>query len=335
MKGVTYIKERMFDIVLLIVFLVFFWLFGMAFRVQTDFLVAMSAMLVVGAGVAEVRIFIRRRAFYADFLGKLEQLDEKYYITEMVEEPDFQEGKILWEALYEIDKSMKEHINETDALAIEFKEYLEMWVHEMKVPLSGLTLMNYNESVDYKAQRRLLQKLNHYVEQVLFYARADASQKDYLMKKCVLEQVVNKVLVAHKDLLIEAKMGIEKEGLEHTIITDMKWLEFILGQIVNNSVKYRKTESGRLCITAVEEEQRILLRIEDDGIGIPAHDIERAFDKTFTGENGRKDAASTGMGLYICKKLCDKLGHKIWLDSEEGVYTRVTIAFGKNAYYDM
>lgn len=334
MKFGTYIKEHIVHVIFLAFFLVFFWLFGMAFRVRREFLVAMSGTLFFGLAVITVCTFVRRRAFYADFMKKLEQLKEKYFITEMVEVPDFQEGRILCEALYEIDKSMKEHINDIELSAIEFREYLETWVHEMKVPLSGLHLMNYNETVDYAAQRQQLGKLEHYVEQVLFYARADAPQKDYLMKKCSLESIVNKVLVEQKDLLIGAKMRIEKAGLGKIVVTDAKWLEFMLGQIINNSVKYRRGNAGRLRFEAVDEPERIVLSIEDDGIGITPQDIERVFDKTFTGENGRKTAASTGMGLFICKKLCGRLGHSIWIESEEGAYTRVSIAFGKNAYYE-
>lgn len=155
-------------------FIVFFCLFGTAFKVRYEFLAAMSGCILLGTMIVFIRNYIRKRAFYKDFLGKLEYLDEKYYVTEMVEIPEFQEGKILCEALYEIDKSMKEHINDIDARAIEFREYLEMWVHEMKVPLSGLSLMNYNEHLDYAGQREQLARLNHYVEQVLFYARAGA-----------------------------------------------------------------------------------------------------------------------------------------------------------------
>lgn len=334
MNRKAYIKDKGLAVMVLLVIWIFVLLFGKAFRVPAPFLALVLFLTTSGTLLVIVREYVRRRRFYSDFLEKLVQLEDKYLITEMLTEPEFLEGKLLVDALYDIDKSMKEAINDLEASVMEFKEYLELWVHEIKVPLSGLLLMNYNHNTDSDSQRTQLLKMQQYVEQILFYARGDASQKDYLLKKCRLEAVVNKVLIAHKELLIGSRMQIRKKELDREIITDAKWLEFILGQIVNNSEKYRKGTKGELMFESYEEQEKIVLVVEDRGIGIASSDLDRVFEKSFTGKNGRRTAQSTGMGLYICQKLCRKLGHEIWIESEEGSYTRVYLAFGKNAYYE-
>lgn len=184
-------------------------------------------------------------------------------------------------------------------------------------------------------QKLQLMKLYYYVEQILFYARADAPQKDYLLKKVSLESIVNKVMVENKDLLIGNRFQIEKENLGIEVYTDSKWLEFILGQIVNNSVKYKKADEGYLGFSGKEEKNIVWLFIEDHGIGVEKSDIGRVFEKSFTGKNGRRVKEATGMGLFICKKLCDKMGHRIFIESEKGEYTRVGIGFGRNKYYEL
>lgn len=334
MKMRTYMREHLPEMVGLVVFEVFFWLFGIAFGVNRQFLTAVTVCVCLGTAAVICRNYWRKKAFYDDFLGKLSGLGEKYYITEMINTPEFQEGRILCDALYEIDKSMKERINVIETGSTEFREYLEMWVHEMKVPLSGLRLMNYNGHMDYEAMQEQVRRLNHYVEQVLFYARAGTPQKDYVMNRCSIETAVNKVLIAQKELLIRYRIKIIKQDLDKTVVTDIKWLEFMIGQIVNNSVKYRKGCDDEICFRAIEENQRIVLSIEDRGIGIAQSDIGRVFDKTFTGQNGHRTETSTGMGLYICRCLCDKMGHSIWIQSVLNEYTRVCIAFGKNEFYD-
>lgn len=304
---------------------------GIPYEYVTSVLFFMTAALLI----VEAREYMIKKKFYEDFTGKLDQLDQKYLIAEMTDPPEFYEGQILCNALYDAGKCMKDKINEMEDSVCEFKEYLEMWIHEIKIPISGLMLMNYNKNTDIEKQKLQLARLNHYVEQILFYARADAPQKDYLLKKTSLEEVVNKAVVENKDLLIGNKFQILKENLQLIVNTDSKWLEFMVGQVINNSIKYKGMGEGYLKFSAREEKDIIWLMVEDHGIGIPESDIGRVFEKTFTGRNGRKVKQSTGMGLFICKKLCGKLGHKIMIESREKEYTRVSFGFGRNAYYEM
>lgn len=308
---------------------------GFTIGIPYEYIISVLFFMTAALLIVEAREYIIKKRFYEDFTSKLNMLDQKYLIAEMIDTPEFYEGQVLCNSLYDTGKCMKEKINEMEDSVCEFKEYLEMWIHEIKIPISSMMLMNYNKNPDIEKQKLQLVRLNHYVEQILFYARADAPQKDYLLKKTSLEEVVNKAVLENKDLLIGNKFQIQKENLELIVYTDSKWLEFMVGQIINNSIKYKSPGEGFLKFSAREEKNIIWLMVEDHGIGIPDSDIGRVFEKTFTGRNGRKVKQSTGMGLFICKRLCDKLGHKITIESGENEFTRVSFGFGRNAYYEM
>ncbi len=307
--------------------------FGKAFQVNSSFLACVYFMELLVLFLMWGNDFQKRRAFYNDMQKKLDDLDKKYLLTEMIEPPGFLEGDIFCETLYETNKSMNEWVGERERSVKEFKDYVEMWIHEIKLPISALSLMNYNEKTDIRLYRPQIEKISHYVEQILYYVRADAPQKDFLMTRCCLKKLIQEVLLEHKDVLITGKFSIEQKGTEAFVVSDAKWISFILGQLVNNSIKYQKGETGYLGFEVEETDDNVVLSIEDHGIGVPASDLKRVFDKSFTGENGRRVAASTGMGLYICRKMCKKLGHEIWMESRQEEFTRVIIRFGKDQYY--
>ena len=307
--------------------------FGKAFQVNSSFLACVYFMELLVLFLMWGNDFQKRRAFYNDMQKKLDDLDKKYLLTEMIEPPGFLEGDIFCETLYETNKSMNEWVGERERSVKEFKDYVEMWIHEIKLPISALSLMNYNEKTDIRLYRPQIEKISHYVEQILYYVRADAPQKDFLMTRCCLKKLIQEVLLEHKDVLITGKFSIEQKGTEAFVVSDAKWITFILGQLVNNSIKYQKGENGYLGFEVEETDDNVVLSIEDHGIGVPASDLKRVFDKSFTGENGRRVASSTGGGLYICRKMCKKLGHEIWMESRQGEFTRVIIRFGKDQYY--
>lgn len=352
MKIKEFLKGKIMEMVSAMLLLLMVWMLGYAFHVQSQYLTAVTVLSVVLVATNISAEYWKKRRFYKDFLETLERLDQKYLITEMLSCPEFVEGEILYDALYEIDKSMKERINAMENVQRDFREYVELWIHEIKVPIATLSCMNYNENLDLLKQKQQVDKLNYYVEQILFLSRADNSQKDYLMKQVSLDEVVNQVIRNNKELILGNRIRIEKESLDSVVTTDAKWLEFMVGQIVNNSVKYltkSRKDSGERPQTGCEKENRpAVIRFEvlkhgesselvitDNGIGIPEEDLPRVFEKTFTGKNGRKVTGATGMGLYICRKLCDKLGHALWIESEEGSFTRVHLEFGKDDFYQM
>ena len=277
--------------------------------------------------------YFRKKTFYTSLSQKLEELDKKYLILEMMSRPSFYEGKILYDTIYETDKSMIENVNEYLSNIEDFKDYIEMWIHEVKIPISSLVLMSHNHKELNNTYINEVKKLNDYVDQVLYYVRSNYAENDYIIKENNLDKIIKDVILKNKDELLLNNINIETNIKENKVLTDSKWLEFILNQIINNSIKYKKDNDSIIKIESFKENDKTILSIYDNGIGINKKDIKNVFKKSFTGENGRNLSKSTGMGLYIAKRLCDKLGHKILIESEKNEYTIVKIIFGNNDYY--
>ena len=306
-----------------------------AFKVRNDLKIAVTIIFIV---VLLLNIFIeylQKHRFYTNLLNTLETLDKKYLILEMINKPNFYEGEIFYQTLYEINKSMIENVKEYNLSITDFKEYVEMWIHEVKIPISSLTLLNHNHQNQLdKRYIEQIRRLDNYIDQILYYVRSENAEKDYIIKEKDLREIIKNVALKNKDDLLENNVRIDVDIHNEKVLTDAKWLEFILNQIINNNIKYKKNNvDSYIKITSEEDKNQIYLSIYDNGIGIPEKDISRVFDKSFTGENGRTLAKSTGMGLYIAKKLCNKLGHKIIIESKIQEYTKVTIIFSKNDFY--
>ncbi len=277
--------------------------------------------------------FFQKRAFYNNLMRNLEELDRKYLLSEMTEEPSFYEGKLLCEVTKAAEKSMNDEIAKYRRVSQEYREYIETWVHEIKTPISSsrLIIENNQNEVTRNLYEELV-KIENFVEQALFYSRSSTVEKDYIIKRITLKELVSSVLRKNSAMFIEGKISVQTNGLDKTVFTDGKWTDFILGQILMNSVKYRSS-SPKIEIIGLQNDNSVTLVISDNGIGIPKQDLERVFDKGFTGTNGRRTAKSTGIGLYLCKKLCDKLNLGLSLVSEENTGTTVSIVFPRSNMY--
>lgn len=279
--------------------------------------------------------YFRKKKFYSNLLNNVENLDKKYLILEMIEKPEFYEGKIFYELLYEINKSMIENVKEYSLSINEFKEYVEMWIHEVKIPISSLVLLNHNHKNELsKKYEEQIRRLDNYIDQILYYVRSENVEKDYIIKETSISSVIKSVALKNKDDLIENDIELDVKVNDENVLTDSKWLEFMLNQIINNSIKYRNQDK-KACIKITTEkiDEKVTLSIYDNGIGIKKSDLPQIFNKSYTGDNGRKVAKSTGMGLYIVKNLCEKLGHKLDVESEYGKFTKVQITFYENDFY--
>jgi signal transduction histidine kinase len=214
---------------------------------------------------------------------------------------------------------------------LEYREYIELWVHEIKTPIAGAKLICENAGT--AQERDFLEELDsieRFVEQALFYSRSGNVEGDYLIKQTDLASLVSGALKTAARRLIANRIRVRTGDLSCVVFTDAKWLDFILRQIIDNSVKYgcKKLEFyGR------QNANSVSIFIQDDGAGIPDQDIGRVFDKGFTGENGRRFGRSTGLGLYLCGKLCAKLGLEISVASRPGEGARVEIVFPKSDMY--
>lgn len=349
MKISKYLKDKKLSMIVFIA--CFFIMSGMfwAFRIPKQLMIAVAIVyFLMGICLIAIDLF-RKKKFYDELVNNTNALDQKYLVLETLEKPDFYEGEILYENMYEINKSMVEKMGDYRENIDDFKEYIEMWIHEVKIPISSLVLMCHNDKKDNGSISRehtstnkgmdekyikQIRRLDNYTDQVLYYMRSNCTENDYLIKETVLDKVVGNVLIKNKDDLLENEISITVNTNGYKVMTDAKWIEFILNQIINNSIKYKRSDiDSMIKIQAKEDAGSIYLSIYDNGIGIPSKDVASVFKKSFTGENGRKGAKSTGMGLYIAKKLCVKLGHKIEISSKENQWTQVTIIFGKNDYY--
>lgn len=326
-----FIKERIVFIIINSLILLFTALLLMVLKV--DSFAILFIVIINGAGILIYHIFdyLRKKQYYNEIKENMESLDKKYLISEVIEEGTFTESKLIYYVICKSNKAMNDEIGEFKRGINDYKEYIELWVHEIKTPIATCKLLiENNESPLTESIGEEVCKLENYIDQALFYTRSNTLEKDYIIKEMSLSSCVNKVLNNNADSLIKKKVKISLGDLEKGVYSDSKWIEFILGQIISNSIKYMNKEHKELKIYCNENSKYVILNIEDNGAGISEKDISRVFDKGFTGENGRKFGKSTGIGLYLCKKLCKKLGLDITLISEEGKFTRVSIIFPIN-----
>ena len=232
---------------------------------------------------------------------------------------------------------MIENVNKYKFAVEDYKDYIEMWIHEIKIPIATSKLIIENNKSDVtKSIDEEINKMENYIEQVLFYARSNTVEKDYMVSKSSLKEIVNSAVVRNKESIVYNNIELNLHDLERTVYTDSKWCIFILNQIIQNSIKYSKKDDKKIEIYSEEKKDSVTLWVKDNGIGIKEKDISRVFEKGFTGENGRLiGKKSTGIGLYLCKKLCDKLDLGIKLYSKEGEGTVVKITFPVNSMTEM
>lgn len=272
--------------------------------------------------------FLAKKRFYDDITGLIDKIDKKYLLPEVIRRPNYYEGKIIYDVLSECNRNMHEHVNFYKNLQREYREYIETWVHEIKTPISSSRLIIENsESKEKSVLNDELRKIEEYINQALYYSRSTDVSNDYIVKEFEVKEAVKEVIRNNRRDFINKKISVNIEAVSGRVITDLKWVKFIINQIIINAIKYSKENNGNIKIYTTEGTENIILTIEDNGVGISQKDVNRVFDKGFTGVNGRKYGKSTGIGLYLCKKLCEKLGLGIYLSSIEDEGTKVNIIF--------
>ena len=330
----NFIKEKILLISLLILALVTIEIFLIAYDVHNFIKIYIIVFPLLLISISLSIEYYNKKTFYNKLEKNLQDLNEKYLISEIIETPNFIEGKILKEVIQDVNKSMIENVNKYKKIQEEYKEYIELWIHEIKIPIAtSKMIIENNKSEAGRSIDEELDKVEDYIEQALYYARSNTVEKDYIIGKVELREIVNTAVIKNKNLLITNKVNLDLHGLDRWVYTDSKWMVFILNQIIQNAVKYGRNEDSKLEIFAEEEKEKVILFVKDNGIGIKSSEICRVFEKGFTGENGRIiGKKSTGIGLYLCKKLCEKLEIGLELESEKGVGTKVVITFPMGSY---
>ena len=193
------------------------------------------------------------------------------------------------------------------------------WVHQIKTPMAAMGLLLQGGTPDAALLKGELFRMEKYVDLVLTYQRLGSESTDLVLKACDLDAIIRGAVKEYARLFILKKLTLSFTPTELTVLTDEKWLGFVIGQLLSNALKY--TQRGGVSVYA--QGQRLV--IEDTGVGIPASELPRIFEKSFTGENGRAAERTTGLGLYLCRRACALLGHGIWAESQVGQGTRVIL----------
>lgn len=332
MKFRDYLSDHIFSVMCLIVseLLIYalLWLIG----TEKIFVVFSESIVLFAYAASFIWDYSRKHTWYYQILTMLDKLDEKTLLGEIAVQPHFWDGEILLEILRRCNKYQNDQLADFTQQNIEYREYLDSWVHEIKTPItSARLLVENNKNLTTLRIDDELRKIDGYVEQVLYYARSTDVEKDFRVERTTFRAIVNIALKNYSKQLIHSGGKLYMDGLDIDVCADTKSCAFIIGQLVSNAIKYRK-ENFELRFTVQKAENSIQLRIVDNGIGIPVTDLSRIFDKGFTGENGRRFPKSTGIGLYLCKKLCGKMNIGLSVDSVQGEGTTVSMDFPTESF---
>ena len=282
------------------------FLFANGNQLQTVLFIFIVWMIILIAYLSTV--YNMRKRYLNKLLDMTKQLEERYLIPEIMTIPDKADDQVFYQIMKMAEKSMLEKIGDIQNERKEYKEYIEQWIHEVKTPITAMKLLcENNHSTFTRDILAELENINQYTEQALYYARSEHTEKDYSVREINLCDIVHSAIADNKYLLRQSNMTITIDNIENIVYTDDKWVRFILNQIIRNAVKYC-TEKPVLHFFVIKRNDSIILSVSDNGIGISKSDLPRIFEKGFTGQNGRTRKNATGIGLYLCKRLCDKLG---------------------------
>ena len=295
-----------------------FWLYGL----PGEAIAYLLCLCCIGTSFWAVLSFVR-------FWRKhkiLRKMEEAIFVTA----EDLPETTTLIEEDYQhlIQRLVRENRQRqaaADSMLEDLTSYYTLWVHQIKTPIAAMDLL-LQAGPDRATEMEIeLQKIAQYVDMVLQYLRLDSTDKDLVLQRCQLDAVVRQAVRKYAKLFILKKIQLVFQETKWEVLSDEKWLCFLLEQLLSNALKYTP-EGGKISIF-LEGETNLV--IADTGIGIAPEDLPRVFEKGFTGNNGRMDKKATGIGLYLCRRVTNLLGHTISIASEPGVGTQVLLGLGR------
>lgn len=294
----------------------------------------LAGFVVIALAFALTWDFVRKRAYYAGLRKAIEQLAHARHLSAFVAEPRFLEGRLSWEACDTLVYLAGRDLARATDAAEDYERYIETWIHEIKAPIAASRLiLGRLRGPEATALRQELESIERHVEQALYYARSQAISTDYAIRELALLDAAREACKRNQNLLIAAGVTpdlVIDPGLH--VFTDRSWLIFMLGQLLQNSAKYgARTIRLSARETGAGSSGLVELEVADDGEGIPEGDMPKVFDRGFVGENGRAEGSATGMGLYLCARLCEEMGVSLGAYSEKGRGTRVVLGFPANA----
>ena len=270
MKFKDFIKEKIVLIIGTILVITSIEILLLAYHIGLLVRIYCAISILFVVFLAIIIEYKKKKNYYNTLLNNLDELKEKYLISEIVKTPSFIEGKILKDILLDTGKSMLENVNYYKKIQEDYKEFIELWIHEVKIPIAASKLIIENNKNDVtKSIEEELDKVENYTEQALYYARSNALEKDYIINKTNLKEIVNLAILKNKTTLLNDKVSIELSNLKDEIVyTDSKWSIFIINQIIQNAIKYSKKEDKKIEISSKEKNDKVNLYIKDKGIGI-------------------------------------------------------------------
>lgn len=320
---VSFLKSRIKEIALWVIistiFAVVLWCYRIPLRAAA-YAAGLSGFFLVVVGLVD---FIRFSRLHST-LQKLE--DEILFTADNLPETSdalHKDYSVLVRKLFEENRLLRSEAEKTFS---DMTDYYTLWAHQIKTPIAAMELvLQQNDGDEFRELHDNLGKIEHYVEMVLCYLRVNSDNSDLVIKEHDLDEIVRPAVRKYSRMFIRKKLSLDYESLNSRVLTDEKWLQFVVEQVISNAVKY--TPSGGI---RIYHETPSTLCIEDTGIGISKEDLPRIFEKGSTGLNGRLDKKASGMGLYLCKKICTKLGHKIAAESDgNGTTIRIDLSTEK------
>lgn len=284
-----------------------------------------SVLCIVSFGL----IFLVRFTSYYKRHKILEEMKKSISVcVELFPEPASRIEADYQELVKFLDISRAGIISQKDKTLTDMTDYYTLWAHQIKTPIAAMRLLLQSEPSGQNEEiSEQLFKIEQYVEMVLGYLRTESMSGDLVIKTCPLDSIIKQAVKKYAKSFIRKKISLDYADLNVNVLTDEKWLCFVIEQILSNSLKY--TKEGKISIYT-DPSSPLTLVIEDTGIGIQAEDLPRISEKGFTGFNGREDKKSTGIGLYLCKKILEKLSHTMTVESRVGIGTKVKIRFSEN-----
>lgn len=254
---------------------------------------------------------------YIGFCRKNRELQEIFnnlpLMTDKLPAPDNVTERRLHEIIRRLTEKNSENLTRIKSIQQDNSEYFTVWVHQIKTPISAIQMILQMENIEFGSEISTeLFKIEQYAEMALNFIRLDSDSNDLVIRRYDLDKIIRQAIRKYASVFIRRKIKIDYEPIKVRVITDEKWLEFVIEQFLSNAVKY--TVEGSISIRFEND----ILSVRDTGIGIAPEDLPRIFEKGYTGMSGRTNSKSTGLGLYLCKKVCNKLGHEIYAKSDIG-----------------
>lgn len=321
----SYIKRNILKIIVILIsygiFLLVFSLYILPLE-AVIYSILLTSIFILLVGIVDFINFYKKHLILDKLKNNITISDFKFSDSKDLIEKDYQE------LINIADKKRTEIINEKDKAYIDMLDYYTIWAHQIKTPIAAIRLLLQSEKSNTNSElQEQLFKVEQYVEMVLQYLRMENMHSDLLIKRYSLDDIIKQSVRKYSKMFIRKKIKLNYDNLNFTVLTDEKWLLFVIEQILSNSLKY--TNEGEISIYMDKSLPETLV-IEDTGIGIEKGDLPRICERGFTGYNGRADKKSTGIGLYLCKRILNNLSHTINIESEIGKGTKVKIGLDIN-----